>query len=191
MKRLNRSHHILIVLTLAALMAASTTAAFAERGGRGKGAGRFGVGEPGGRGQGPNIERLAARLDLSDDQVAAIREIHEQGRLQSAELRKELMRLRNEVQGEMMQDDPSQKKVLALNAKMGELRTELRAQRLKNQLAVREELTPEQRDRMLLMREQGNHRRGGRHSGRGHGPQGGNGSGGGHGWNQDCPNVVD
>lgn len=111
-------------------------------------------------GPGFRLERLAARLDLSDEQQEAIEALHEANRGKAVSLRKEMMRLRNQMQGEMLKDDPSEKTILSLNEKMGEIRTELKANRLKTRLAVREQLTPEQRDQMLMMGERGG--RGGR-----------------------------
>ena len=110
--------------------------------------------------------RMAARLDLSDDQQTAIKALHENSRKEGTELRKEMMRLRNELRGEMLKDNPSEKAVLSLNDKIGALKTKLQANRLKTRLAVRELLTPEQRDQMLMMGEDGGRRGHGRHGGR-------------------------
>lgn len=109
------------------------------------------------------IQHMAARLGLTDDQTAAIAKIHEEDRQANLEVGKEMMRLRNELRGEMLKDDPSEKTILALNGKLGELRTQRQANRLKTRLAVREQLTPEQRDQMLLMGDFGKDHRGGRH----------------------------
>lgn len=107
------------------------------------------------RGPGPEarFERLAARLDLSAEQQEAIKAIHEKNRADNLPLHKELMRLENELKGEMLKDSPSEKALLALNEKMGKIKTDLKANRLKTRLAVREQLTPEQRDKMLMMGE--------------------------------------
>jgi periplasmic protein CpxP/Spy len=118
-------------------------------------------GDSGSRGE-MRLERMAARLELTEEQTDAITKIHEAGRSKNMGLRKEMMRLRNELQGEMLKDDPSQKKVLDLNEKLGALRTEKHATRLENRLAVREQLTPEQRDKMLTMGEFKKGRNGGR-----------------------------
>ena len=113
---------------------------------------------------------LAQRLDLSEEQVAAIEAIHEKARQDGVELRKDLMRLRNELKGEMLQDNPAEKTVLDLNKKMGAVKTELKAIRLKTRLAVRNELTPEQRDKMLMMGDGWKNGRKGRGPGRAGGP---------------------
>lgn len=106
--------------------------------GFGPGGGRFG-------------DRMARRLDLSDAQREAIAKIHQDGRERDLPLRKQLRLLRHELQGEMMKDSPSEKAVLALAGKMGEVRTKLQSGRLADRLAVRAQLTDEQRDRMLAM----------------------------------------
>jgi len=137
--------------------------------------GKFGHG---GRGAGQNIncvedggfdriDRMALRLDLSDDQKVAIKELHDANRAENVSLRKDMMKLRNEMQAEMMQDDPSEKTVLGISAKMNAVKGELQANRLKTRLAVRKELTSEQRDQMLLMGGPG------KGNGKGHGSKGG------------------
>lgn len=166
MKRINSQ--TIRVIILAGILTLSV-AGLAAAQGSGK---NLGKGKMGRRGAGPQgdparrVEMLAQRLDLSDEQVEAITAIHEKAREDGVELRKELLRLRNEMKGEMLEDSPSEKTVLELNEKMGALKTELKANRLKARLAVRNELTPEQRDKMLIMGE------GGRHGRKGHGRMG-------------------
>ena len=75
----------------------------------------------------------------------------------------------------MLKDDPSEKAALDLTGKIGALRTEIQANRMTSRLEVRKQLTPEQRDKMLMMRErhQGREGREGRRGGsRGMGPHG-------------------
>ena len=117
--------------------------ALAQKNGNGKG--RFS------RGEGPRVEMLAKRLDLTDDQVAKIEAITEASRKDGLEIRRQLQQLRNELKGEMLKDQPSEKAVLQLNKKMGDLKTEMKANRLSTRLKVREQLTPEQVDKMLVM----------------------------------------
>lgn len=142
------------MVALLTLLALTATAALAER----PGPGRRGGGD--GFGFGPGLAAL--QLDLSEEQTASIEKIRDEGREKAVGLRKQMMLLRNELEGEMLTDEPSRKKVLDLNQKMGEVRTQLQANRLEHRLAVREVLTPEQRDRMLLMKEDGRWGRAGR-----------------------------
>ena len=145
-------------LIAAALVAlAGTAGAF---GGNGRGPGRA-EGGPGDR-----LERMAARLDLTDEQTAAIEKIHDEGTADAARLRKELRRARHELEGVMLEDAPKADEVRKLAREAGDLETDLRILHLEKRLAVRKVLTPEQRDKWIA----------GRH-GRGKGP----GRGGGHG----------
>ncbi len=172
MKNLNTNQkRALVVVPILLIVLAGAGLATAQGMGHGKG---MGSGPHGGFGDGDSefgpghrLEMMAKRLDLSDDQQASIKKIFEDGRKDGLEKRKELMRLRNEMQGEMLKDTPSEKTVLSINDKMGALKTEMKALRLKTRLAVRQELTPEQRDQMLAMG--------------GHGGQGGFGKKGGRG----------
>lgn len=103
-------------------------------------------------GGGPSPERLAHRLDLNEEQVTAVTEIHQKGQARDVELRKQMARLRNEMHGEMLKDEPSEKTVMSLTGRLGELQTKLRENRLRDRLAVRKLLTPEQRDKMLTQK---------------------------------------
>ncbi len=140
------------VLTIILTSAGLATAQGPRHGkGMGQGMGQGGFFGDGDFGPGHRLEMMAQRLDLSEEQQSSIKKIHEDGRSAGLEKRKELMRLRNEMKGEMLKDNPSEKAVLAINSKMGALKTEMKALRLKTRLAVREELTPQQRDQMLVM----------------------------------------
>ncbi len=123
--------------------------------------------------------RLTERLDLSDEQQEAITAIREKHHQASLELRKDIMRLRHELEGEWLKDEPAQDRALELVAEIGELKTTMQVNRTKMRLAIREQLTPQQRDKMMLMRQaqrkgggpQGQPRSG-RWHGRGHGKHG-------------------
>ena len=174
MKTMNRKTIILAVL---AILILATGVALAQ----GPGQGRHGQGQGCGgwaEGPGPRWEHLAERLELTAEQQQAIDGLREANRAQNLELRKELARLQNELEGEMLKDDPDQKTALELADKIGDLRKEMQASRLETRLAVREQLTPEQRDKMLAMGA-GHGKRGGR-QGRcdGHGPRRGGRHGG-------------
>lgn len=115
-----------------------------------------------GPGGGRRLERLARQLDLSDEQREAAAGIHESGRARDLPLRKQMLLLRHEMQGEMMKDNPSEKAIVALARDMGELRTKIQVGHLQDRLAVRELLTAGQRDKLLMLGENGRgSRRGG------------------------------
>ena len=169
----NKTRRMITLAGVLTLMLAVVGMAAAQ--GPGLGRGQRGPGNMGPRNMGPGdgpearLEMLAERLELTDEQMEAIQAIHESARKDGMELRKEVMRLRNDLKGEMLEDNPSEKTVLALNQKIGDLKTDLKAIRLKTRLAVRNELTADQRDRMLLMKKgrkfQGQRRHEGRHGG--------------------------
>ncbi len=176
--RTNNGLKTLVFLTLAAMMVLGAGTALAQ--GKGAGNGHGGRGGFGGGefGPGHRMEFLAERLELTDEQVTAIEGIHDEGQAKNMELRKEMMRLRNVLEGEMLKDEPSEKTALDLTGKIGDLRTEIQANRLTSRLEVRKQLTPEQRDKMLMMRERHQGREGRRGGGRGMGSHGeGNGQG--------------
>lgn len=146
---------VIAVLAVATLMVAGS--AVAQGQGRREGAGK-------GRGIGPGhrLEFLAERLELTEEQVAAIKGIREAGQEENMALRKELMQLNHDLKGEMMKDEPSEKAALALVQEIGSVRTEMEANRLRNRLKVREQLTPGQQDKMLMLKERhGGRKRGG------------------------------
>lgn len=113
-----------------------------------------------GRGAGPEmrLERLAERVELTEQQQQAIDTIRDDARKAGRELRKQLAVLRNQREGEMLTDEPSEKVLVSLTEQIGSIETQLQVNRMKTRLAVRSQLTEEQRDQMAMM----NHRRGGR-----------------------------
>jgi Spy/CpxP family protein refolding chaperone len=136
---------------------------------------------------GPRWERLAENLGLTEEQQTAIQELRATNRAKNLELRKEMARLRNELEGELLKDEVDEAAALKLARRIGDLRTEMRTNGLATRLAVRAQLTPEQRDKMLTAGA-GFGRGGGRH-GRcdGHGPRhGGCGRGQGRGGHREC-----
>jgi Spy/CpxP family protein refolding chaperone len=103
----------------------------------------------------PRGERIAEYLELSERQVGEIKELREDGRSQMADLRKEMMRVKNEIRGEMLEDNPDMDTLKKLTAKKGEIRTEMEIARLEHRLAMREILTEEQRDKLMMSRSRG------------------------------------
>lgn len=122
-----------------------------------------------GRASGRAGDLMARRLDLTDAQREAMTKLREEGRARDVPLRKQMQQLRNELKGEMLKDDPSDRTVTDLARQMGELRTRMQTGRLQDRLAMRKLLTPEQRDKLILMgegRRGGERGRGGMHGGR-------------------------
>jgi Spy/CpxP family protein refolding chaperone len=168
----NNGMKALVFLTLAVMMVLGAGTALAQQPGAGYGRGHGRGFDDGEFGPGHRLEMLSEHLELSDEQVASIKGIQAQGQQKNMELRKELMRLRNELQGEMLKDDPSGKIAQDLIENIGALRTEIQTNRLKNRLEVRELLTPEQRDKMLMLQGRSQRGKGHRGGGRGMGPCG-------------------
>jgi len=155
------------ILGITLLLVGAAGLAFAQGQGSGRGQGNgagHGKGHLHYEGHGIQLEAMFSRLELNEEQQAAITKIHDDAQAKHLENRKEMMRLRNELEGELLKDEPDEKAALELTEKIGDLRTVQQQDRLAVELAVREQLTPEQRDKMLLMH--GGHGRG---NGRGHG----------------------
>ncbi|MFH1279477.1 MAG: Spy/CpxP family protein refolding chaperone [Candidatus Eisenbacteria bacterium] len=147
---MNRKLAGIAVFVVAAILLWSATAPAA-------GGGKIGRGRDGG---GYRIERLAARLDLTDEQKEKMEGIHERGRAEMDKLRKEMMRAKHDLRGEFLEDEPNAGNLKALTKKIGDLRTQMDLMRLDQRLAIRDLLTPEQRDEMFFS------------GGPGHGPRG-------------------
>jgi Spy/CpxP family protein refolding chaperone len=165
-----------------AALALTVAGAMALAGPGGQGAGRGasdapGAGKPG---MGPGsrtstmdrMDRMAERLGLTEEQRSSIEKIQESARTAQIENRKKLMRLENDLRGEMLKDEPSKKAALDLVQQMGQVRTAMQTQRMETRFAVREVLTKEQRAKFFMGFEG---RRGGDRGGRGHGARRGDG----------------
>ncbi|MFH1842468.1 MAG: Spy/CpxP family protein refolding chaperone [bacterium] len=96
------------------------------------------------------LARLTQQLDLSEEQQADIEKIVADGQEQRIEQRKQLRRLQHDLEGEMMADRISETRVMGLIEEIGAVRIEQQKNRMMQKLAIRELLTPEQRDRLML-----------------------------------------
>jgi Spy/CpxP family protein refolding chaperone len=105
-------------------------------------------------------ERMAAHLDLTEEQKEAVGKLLEEGRQRRLETRKAMMRLRNQLEGELLADEPDAGRVEKLIEEIGDLRTQQEATHMKQRLEIRKLLTKEQRDRMLMHGPRGGHGRG-------------------------------
>ena len=123
-----------VVIALSMLLAASTPAS--PQGGKGH--------EP--LPPGPGFDRLVEELSLSDEQVAKIEAIRDEGRKERIPAMKELKRLRHTLEGEMMEDLPDIGRVRDLAGKIGKAETDLRIKHLEARIALLEVLTEEQRE---------------------------------------------
>ncbi len=167
----------LLIMTLILITTMAAGAALAQGPGRRGGGCTDGPGFDGPRGGfgGPagRLDGLCRLLDLTEEQTGQIQQLREDNRAAMLEMRKEMARLRNEKQGEMLADEPDRGKVLDLVGKMGELRTEMQSRRMEMRFAVRDLLTDEQKNQMteLRLRKGGRGRAAAGHHGRGGGPR--------------------
>lgn len=104
----------------------------------------------GAQGRGPALERLCDRLDLTEEQQAAVAKLRESGQAERRAWREQMIRLRHELRGEMLKAAPSAAQIDKLSAEIGKLQASLRASRLKERAAFRALLTQEQRDKLPL-----------------------------------------
>jgi Spy/CpxP family protein refolding chaperone len=90
------------------------------------------------------FERMAAMLELTDQQKEQIKTIQVNGWEDTKPLRNQLDVKRAELRALMSSDSPSQKQINAKIEEMGKLRVELQQKRTSHRLAVRALLTNEQ-----------------------------------------------
>ncbi|HPF34334.1 MAG TPA: Spy/CpxP family protein refolding chaperone [Candidatus Krumholzibacteria bacterium] len=133
---------ITLPLALLVLMLALPAAA---RPGGGPGRDADGPGD----GLGPRLEKV---LNLTEDQSAALAALREKHRGQAVAQRKELMKLRHQIDGLLLEDAPDAGALEKLIRRAGDLKTEMKVQGMKHRLEMRKLLTPEQRDQLLLMK---------------------------------------
>ncbi len=138
---------IIIILTVAILLAASLAVA----GPQGRAPASQDCCQGGGSGIEARLDGLVQKLQLTDEQKSAVEKIIEEAKAGRTENRKIIMRLRNRIQGEMLEDDPDVTVLEKLMREIGDLRTEQKISGMKTRLAIREQLTEEQRDRMMFM----------------------------------------
>lgn len=150
----------------------------------------------------PRIERLAEALELTDEQMDQLKSLREAGLEEMADLRKEMLRVRHDMRGEMLEDNPDIAKLKKLIATKSEIRANMEIFRLEHRMAMRDILTEEQRDKLMMLRGRGwrggfrdgcgfgrgkmGFRRGMRGGGRGFGPGMGFGDGPGFGGRGPC-----
>ena len=152
---MNRKAAWITAVAVAAALAWNASPADAGRG-------KMGF-RPGGGLEGSRMERMAERLDLTEDQQKSIEKIHDDGRSEMAALQKRIAKAKLELKSEMLNDKPDASNLRMLTKKIGDLKTEKQLMRLEHRIAMREIMTEEQREMMFL----GHHGFG--HGGFGHG----------------------
>ena len=127
--------------------------------GRGPGKGMYGkqYERMGGPGEGMRIERLAQRLDLTDEQQAQVREIKEASREKHEALR-EKMQNNREAMREAIQSDNTAS-IRSLADQKGDLVAEMSVLKANDRAKIRAVLTPEQQQAFADMKKRGRGRR--------------------------------
>lgn len=164
-----------VVLSAVAVSMLVPALALAQRGNRpGRG--------DGGEWKAPR-ERMAERLNLSDEQQDKMQDLRREHQKQMLLHRGEMASLRAQMEAEFLSDSINEGKVKSLSAEISRLRSQMDESRLEHRLAMGKILTAEQREELQSFRGAG--RRGGFHRG---GAWGGRGSGRGErGDCQGCP----
>lgn len=162
----------LTVLAVACVVGLASTAQ-AQRGPRGQ------------RHQGPNIDRLIERLELSDEQAERARALAEQKRTTTQPIHEQVRQRREQMRQLWQSDEPDRDSLLALQAEIHALRGQMAVARIDFRLGLHAILTPEQRakaQQMMDRRGRRGHRgrfgrRGGQRGGQGRGYHRGQGGG--------------
>lgn len=162
--------------TFFALIALAGLASFAGRALAGPGEGPGGPGGPRGPGEpGARFEQMIEKLNLDPAQKQKVQAILDASKPQREQMRAQIRDAFQEMRGLLDQDNPDQAAVLSQADKMGQLMTSMHKERLKTLLAVRAQLTPDQRAKLRAEMEEhgaGRWRHHGKGMGRGMGGPG-------------------
>jgi protein CpxP len=150
----NRVLKLLVAAMALALALPGVAQAQPEGGGRGSG---HGPGHPGRRGPDPGhfIDRHADELGLDAEARESIQSIADESRARSEQLRGEVRDEYQAMRSMLSQSTPDEAAVMSQHERIEALKSEQRKIRLEAMLAIRKLLTPEQRDQLVEMREQG------------------------------------
>ncbi len=112
------------------------------------------------------FKHMVKALDLDDETAAQVKAIHKDRAVFKA-LKKRIRTERDQLD-ELFANNAEDAEILVQARVIGELKVEMKLERVKRSLAVRALLTPEQRERMHAFKsERRKHRRGGKHHKRG------------------------
>jgi Spy/CpxP family protein refolding chaperone len=92
------------------------------------------------------------RLGLTEEQRASIAKIREDAEAARTPMAQQMMQLRTEMRAELLKDQPDMATVHRLAQQMGDLRTQMQVQTLDQRMAIRNVLTPEQREKVMMNR---------------------------------------
>ncbi len=115
------------------------------------------------------LERQLEKLGLSDSQKVKVQAILDEAKPKREEVRGKMRAAFDEMRALLDQDSPSESAVLAQADKIGAIQTDAHKAMLTTLLAVRKELTPEQRAKLSAEMRKHRHGRWGKHHGGGKG----------------------
>jgi len=138
---MNRTTKVILIATLA--VAAILSVAFALPAGR--------KGRPG---KGPDLEKLADNLELSEDQIDRIREIRYDFEEDGIDRRAELEKAQLEMRKLMDEDDFDRGKIMAQAEKVTTLESEMKLAKIDGMLRALEVLTDKQREELGELRKE-------------------------------------
>lgn len=110
------------------------------------------------RGKGPNLERMAARLGLSDEQRVEIKTIIDGSLDEATDLREQMRANRDQLRELMQQGGFDEAAVRSIADKQGDLKADMIVLRARQRSEMQAVLTDGQRAKMAEMRERKNHR---------------------------------
>jgi len=98
------------------------------------------------------MQRMAKELELTEDQIAKLKQMREANRADCLPLRTEIQQMRLEMQKMRLDADPDRGAMVKLIRSMGDLRDDLKIKRLDRRLEMRGLLTDQQQVKMDAMR---------------------------------------
>jgi Spy/CpxP family protein refolding chaperone len=162
MKKLTKS---LLAMTLVVSSIGLITVVSAKPFADGPGCGRAGhhmmQGKHDGR-RGPNLERLADRLDMTEQQRAEVKAILDDSRQQMVKLREQIRENRTQLRELTGQDEFDEAAVRSIADNQGDLKAETIVLRARQRHEMKAVLTDEQRVQLDEMWKRKNHRGGGK-----------------------------
>ena len=99
------------------------------------------------------IERLADKLELSENQKAEIEALHLEGRKTSMLKQSQVEELQAQLDQLLLADNPDQSKISSIIDKMGLLRSDIQKERVFTRLSVRALLSDSQRIKFDMLHE--------------------------------------
>ena len=114
------------------------------------------------------LEMMKKKLELTDSQYTAIKEIMSSAKAEAKPFKTSLHDLKKQLHNTMKQDTVDEAKVKSLTAEMAEQKAELMMLHKRTKASVNQQLTAEQREKMAKYKEKRKHKRHKKHAMKGH-----------------------